>query len=97
MGRGGLAAWALVATALLVPALIGGYWLGRTEARGFLGGIDTALDKISLSVDRLDRTAERGVRRQESRAPTFNVFPPADHLLPPVTHRDLVDGEVIDL
>jgi hypothetical protein len=61
---GGLLWWAshwtrtaLLAVVTLAPFVVAlafgaGFWFGKTEVRGFLGGFDRALDGLSRAVDR---------------------------------------------
>jgi len=34
-----------------------GFWMGKTEVRGFLGGVDASLDKLTATINARDSAA----------------------------------------
>ncbi len=101
--------WIAASLALgLIPAFIGGCYVGRLEARGFLGGMDAAIDKLSQAVNLRDTsriTVHRETRHTPEKAqPNYNVFLPQEitpmlgrNSLPTITNRQLTEGEVVEL
>jgi hypothetical protein len=82
----------------LLLAFGAGYVFGRYEVKGFLGGMDTALDKLADAVDMRDRSriaVHQATRQQAKPQPNFNVYLPQPAV--PITSRQLSDDEVIDL
>ena len=103
---GGLLWWAshwtrtaLLAVVTLAPFVVAlafgaGFWFGKTEVRGFLGGFDRALDGLSKAVDLRDnarlRTAAAARQADQPAAylPVYQI---------PVSHREQRSSEIIDL
>jgi hypothetical protein len=81
----------------LIPlAFFLGHWFGRTEVRGFLSGVDTAVDRIAKTIDLRDGT--KAARHQRSQ-PRSDV-PPLDlsaQSLPQLTFRESAQDQIIDL
>jgi hypothetical protein len=88
--------WLAVGLAVgLLPAFGGGFFFGKVEVRGFLGGFDRALDGLAAAVDLRDGSKERRAALTVKPQPppgAFNVY------LPTITtrqaalpHNDLVD------
>jgi hypothetical protein len=95
--RGAVNAWAALATALLVPAFALGFWFGKVEARGFLGGIDVALDKMAKSVGTIDDAVTKRAKRDRAEPPAINIYSERP-MLPAISHRGRSgEDEVIDL
>jgi hypothetical protein len=89
--------WAALATALLVPTFAIGFWFGKVEARGFLGGIDAALDKMAKSVGTIDDAVTKRSKREKPQQPNINIYSERP-MLPAISHRGRAgDDEVIDL
>jgi len=59
-----LAAWALIATALIPLTAWGAWYFGHTEVRGWLSGMDKAIDKVMGTATEV-ATLRRQVRQQE--------------------------------
>jgi len=83
-----------------------GMQYGKTEARGFLGGIDTALGKLAAAIDLRDNTRARAaatrqaLAAQKPQAAQFNVYLPDPAQLAgpiPITHRQIAGSDVVDL
>jgi len=96
--------WAAVAVVVVLPlAFIAGFYFGKVEVRGFLGGVDVSLDKLAKAVDLRDKsrvTMHNATRKAPAQPkPNMNVFLPQPGALPsvPVSHKQLIDGDVIDL
>jgi len=97
--------WVTVALIFgFVVAFFVGFYFGKVEVRGFLGGIDAAMDKLAKAVNLRDNSRiaiheATHSKPAEKPQPNFNVYLPQPGALPtvPVSHRQLVDGEVIDL
>ncbi len=102
-----------VALFFAVPvAFLTGHYFGRTEVRGFLSGVDTAVDRIAQAVDLRDG-AKINVHAKVSapQQPRPDALPPGRHQSfpaisaiphtqpqrPLLTYREASDGEVIDL
>jgi hypothetical protein len=95
--RGTVNAWAALATALLVPTFAIGFWFGKVEARGFLGGIDAALEKMAKSVGTIDDAVTKRSKREKPQQPSINIYSERP-MLPAISHRGRAgDDEVIDL
>jgi hypothetical protein len=95
-----LTAWAIVVTLLIPLAFIGGAIVGNLEARGKISGIDLAMDKLGRTYEHASRTqADIEARRKPPPAPTVQIMNgmPDGRLLPPISHRQITDDEVIDL
>jgi hypothetical protein len=89
--------WAALAAALLVPTFVLGFWFGKVEARGFLAGIDTSLDKMATSVSKIDDVVTKRTKRDKPETPAINIYSERP-MLPAISHRGRVgDDEVIDL
>ena len=88
--RPGVNGWAVVATLLLVPAFLSGFWFGKTEVRGFLSGADHMLDRMAGIVQQVatiretTRTAPRP-GGQPPAPPLWQVAPPPPHQ---ITYRN---------
>lgn len=93
---------------LLPVVFLLGMQYGKTEARGVVTGIDTALGKLAAAVDLRDNTRARAaaqrqalaVQRQAPQAAQFNVYLPDPAQIAgavPITHRQIAGGEVVDL
>ncbi|MBN2003099.1 MAG: hypothetical protein JXA21_07050 [Anaerolineae bacterium] len=89
-------------TLALVPAFFFGFWFGKVEVRGFLGGLDTALDKLAAAVDLRDTSRVRVHQATRPPAqkpqPNFNVYLPqagALPTLPTITHKALPQNDDI--
>lgn len=93
--------------AYLLPVLfLLGMQYGRTEARGMVSGIDTALGKLAAAIDLRDNTRARAAAQRQAtatrpgQAAQFNVYLPDVQALTgpvPITRRDSNSGEVVDL
>jgi hypothetical protein len=95
--RGTVNAWAALTTALLVPVFALGFWFGKVEARGFLGGIDVALDKMAKSVGTIDDAVTKRAKRDKPETPSINIYSERP-MLPAISHRGRTgEDEVIDL
>ena len=102
---GGLLWWAshwprtaLLAVVTLAPfalllAFGAGFYFGKVEVRGFLGGFDRALDGLSRAVDLRDNARARAATA--TRTPDPAAFLPVYQI--PVSHRETHGGEIIDL
>lgn len=92
-------------TLAMVPVFVIGFWFGKTEVRGFLGGVDTALDKLATAVDMRDSSKVRthhALKADTVHPPAgaFNVYlpQPQAQVLPPITHRSAIStSDVVDL
>lgn len=93
---------------LLPVVFLLGMQYGKTEARGVVTGIDTALGKLAAAVDLRDNTRARAAatrqalaaQRSAPQAAQFNVYLPDPQALAgavPITHRQIAGGEVVDL
>ncbi len=92
--------WLAVGLAVcLLPAFGLGFFFGKMEVRGFLGGFDRALDGLAQAVDLRDRSKERRAAAAVVSRPTvpapgaLNVYLPA----PTITQRALTQDEIIEL
>lgn len=99
-----LAAWLLgvilMGLVLIVAGFFMGFWLGKTEQRGFLSGVDKALDKLADAVDFRDnaRTNLSGRRNENQQAqPGMTVVLPNITGIPQITHRTADPDDVIDM
>ena len=88
----------------LIPlAFFLGHWFGRTEVRGFLSGIDTAVDRIAKTIDLRDNTKISLHQRIQSPSQTTqprSYIPPLDlstPSLPQLTFRESAEDQIIDL
>jgi hypothetical protein len=88
--------WAVIATMLIVPGFLAGFWFGKTEVRGFLSGADKMLDRMSGTVERIVAV------RDTSRVTVHNATKPAGYTvvlpnvprsMPTITHRELTSGD----
>ncbi|MEA3351176.1 MAG: hypothetical protein U9Q82_11180 [Chloroflexota bacterium] len=73
-----------------------GYWFGRTEVRGFLGGIDTALEKMAQAVDLRDG-AKVNLHQKIQAPPPLSIQSPPQDNVPRLSFRNANDHQVIDL
>ena len=91
--------WLLAGAVYLWPLLLdAGLALGKTEARGFLGGIDTALGKLAAAVDLRDNARARAATQRQ--AAQFNVYLPDPAQLAgtiPITQRQIAGSDVVDM
>ena len=53
MSAGVVAAWALLATLLLIPMAGLGYWVGTLQARGVIQGLDLGVKPVTQAATRL--------------------------------------------
>lgn len=90
--RGALLAVVTLAPFALLLAFAAGFWFGKTEVRGFLGGFDRALDGLSKAVDLRDNARARAATATR---PVTADYLPVYQI--PVSHRETHGGEVIDL
>jgi hypothetical protein len=77
-----------------------GYWFGRTEVRGFLSGVDTAVDKIARAVDLRDGakvSVHQKIQPPPQQAEQPLVYPPDRSSLPRLSFRNSSSDQVIDL
>ncbi len=83
--------------AALAPVFGLGFFFGKVEVRGFLGGFDRALDGLARAVDLRDTSKERRVVAAAPRPtpPDPNSYLPP--VLPPITPRVLSQSNVLDL
>lgn len=83
----------------LLPAFGLGFFFGKAEVKGFLGGFDRALDGLAAAVDLRDASKER--RAAIPSAPARPATPPPGALnvyLPTITTRAaLPQTDVVDL
>ena len=105
--------WLLAGTVwLLAPFFMLGLEAGKTEARGFVGGIDTAVSKLAAAVDLRDNSRARAAAQRQAltaaqrqaqapQAAQFNVYLPDPAALAgavPISHRQIAGGgDVVDL
>lgn len=97
--------WIAAALTLsLIPAFISGFYAGRLETRGFLGGMDAAMERLSRAVNLRDTsriTVHRETRSASAKAqPNYNILlpqVPSSRGLTTITHRQLANEEVVDL
>jgi len=94
--------WMSVSLVMLLPAVFGlGFWFGKVEVRGFLGGFDRALDGLTKAVDLRDRSKVR--MQQAAKAPPkpaqpdFDVYLPQAGAFPTITQRQITQDEIVDL
>lgn len=106
--RPGEARLFVAALGYLLPVMfLLGMQYGKTEARGFLGGIDTALGKLAAAVDLRDNTRARAAAQRQAlavqrpQAAQFNVYLPDPAQIAgavPITHRQIAGrDDVVDL
>ena len=88
----------------LIPiAFFLGHWFGRTEVRGFLTGIDTAVDRIAKTIDLRDGakiTLHQRIKSPPQPAQIRSYVPPLDlpaQNLPQLTFRESAQDQIIDL
>ncbi len=92
---------------LLPVVFMLGTQYGKTEARGVVTGIDTALGKLAAAVDLRDNTRARAAAQRQAlavqrpQAAQFNVYLPDPQALAgtvPITHRQIAGrDDVVDL
>ncbi len=88
----------------LAVAFLAGFYCGKVQVTGFLGGFDRALEGLARAVDLRDNARLRMAAARPSARPTvppaqFNVYLPDPASLPggvPITHRQ-VTSDVVDL
>lgn len=91
----------LVLSVLSMPVIfLLGHWFGRTEVRGFLSGVDTAVDRIAKAVNLRD--GAKGSVHQKTQPPPPQaepplVYPPNRSSLPRLSFRNSSSDQVIDL
>lgn len=90
--RTALLAVVTVAPFALLLAFGAGFYFGKVEVRGFLGGFDRALDGLSKAVDLRDNARARAATATR---PVTAEYLPIYQI--PVSHRETHGGEVIDL
>ncbi len=105
--RPGEARLFVAALGYLLPVMfLLGMQYGKTEARGVVSGIDTALGKLAAAVDLRDNTRARAaatrqaLAAQKPQAAQFNVYLPDPAQLAgpiPITHRQIAGSDVVDL
>ena len=88
----------------LIPiAFFLGHWFGRTEVRGFLSGIDTAVDRIAKTIDLRDGakvSLHQRIQAPQQPAQPRSYIPPLElptQNLPQLTFRESNQDQVIDL
>ena len=85
----------------LIPiAFFLGHWFGRTEVRGFLSGIDTAVDRIAKTIDLRDTAKVTQHQRIQSPPQPRNYIPTLDvptQGVPKLTFRESAQDQIIDL
>ena len=85
----------------LIPiAFFLGHWFGRTEVRGFLSGIDTAVDRIAKTIDLRDSAKVTLHQRIQSPPQPRSYIPPLDlpaQSVPQLTFRESHQDQIIDL
>ena len=85
----------------VVLAFASGFYFGKVQVRGFLGGFDRALDGLSKAVDLRDNARIRtatATRRDEPARPNLNVYLPDPAAFGvPIRDRELTQNQVIDL
>ena len=94
--------WLTVGFVMMLPAIFGlGFWFGKVEVRGFLGGFDRALDGLTKAVDLRDKSKVRMQQVAKSKPqpaqPDFDVYLPQAGAFPAITQRQLPQDEVVDL
>jgi len=96
--------WLLAGAVYLWPLLLdAGTALGKTEARGVVAGIDTALGKLAAAVDLRDNSRARAAAQRGTEAPRaaqFNVYLPDPAQLAgpiPITQRQIAGSDVVDM
>ncbi len=93
---------AVLAILLLPITFLTGHWFGRTEVRGFLSGVDTAVDRIAKAVDLRDGAKvtvhQKIAAPQAPTYPAFGDLPlPTDPPLPRLTFSEAREDQIIDL
>jgi len=90
-------------TIALLPTFFFGFWFAKIEVKGFLGGIDTALDKLASAVDMRDTSRVRVHQathpNNKMQQPNFNMYLPqvGAPTLPTITTRALATDDMVDL
>lgn len=91
--------WAVVATLLLIPAFLTGFWFGKTEVRGFLSGADKMLDRMSrlmsdvVTVRDTSRINVHNATKVPTQPGYTVVLPNVPRSMPPITYRELTSGD----
>ena len=96
---------AIIEAFLLPVAFFAGHWFGRTEVRGFLSGVDTAVDRIAQAVDLRDGAKVTLHQKLQTppAPPPMPIYPahgiptPTEPPLPRLTFREAGDNQIIDL
>jgi len=89
--------WAAIATLVIVPVFLAGFYFGKTEARGVLAGFDKSLDRMAkvigdvVTVRDQSRIAVHQATRQPQQ-PGYTVVLP-NVTQPTVTHRQLTGSD----
>jgi len=99
MEPGTVMGWAIIATLCVPVAFVGGVIVGNLEARGKISGIDLAMDKLGRAYEHASKTqADIEAKRKppETKVQIMNSVPDG-RLLPPISHRQIEEDEVIDL
>ena len=88
----------------LIPvAFFLGHWFGRTEVRGFLSGVDTAVDRIAKTIDLRDGaklTLHQRIQFPPQPTQPRGYVPQPDltaHSRPQLTFRESSSDQIIDL
>jgi len=85
----------------LIPiAFFLGHWFGRTEVRGFLSGIDTAVDRIAKTIDLRDGAKVTLHQRIQSPPQPRSYIPrldPPTQGIPKLSFRESAQDQIIDL
>ncbi len=94
--------WLTVGFVMMLPAIFGlGFWFGKVEVRGFLGGFDRALDGLTKAVDLRDKSKvwmqQAAKSKPQPAQPDFDVYLPQAGAFPAITQRQLPQDEVVDL
>lgn len=99
VSRDVLTIWAIAATLLILIAFIAGAIIGNLEARGKISGIDLAMDKLGRTYEHASKTQADIEAKRKPPATTVQIMNgmPDGRLLPPISHRQITDDEVIDL
>lgn len=83
--------------AALGPSFGLGFFFGKVEVRGFLGGFDRALDGLARAVDLRDTSKERRAVVPPARATPSSPNDYLPPIMPPITPRVLSSSDVLDL
>lgn len=99
MKPGTVMAWAIVATLAVPIVFVSGFIIGNREASGTISGIDLAMDKLGHVYEHASKTQADIEAKRKPPATTVQIMNgmPDGRLLPPISHRQITDDEVIDL